>query len=257
MRTRCTAALSVEGLEPFLWRAPGARRRDLRDRAGDASRSLLGLNGAGKSTLFSLVTRLYGTQRGAIRIFGHDVDARSPARRCACSASCSSRARSISISRSCRTSPITRRCTASARARRARAPTRCWRGSALPTARSDKVRDLSGGQMRRVEIARALLHRAAAAAARRADRRPRHQVARRHPRPCAPAGAPRSASRVLWATHLIDEVDRRRRRDRAASGRRARARRRCRAYRRAGAQRHRRRLHAPDPDGRGRAGEAA
>ena len=38
---------------------------------------LLGLNGAGKSTLFSLITRLYGTQRGQIRIFGHDV-ARTP-----------------------------------------------------------------------------------------------------------------------------------------------------------------------------------
>ena len=34
---------------------------------------LLGLNGAGKSTLFSLITRLYGVQRGQIRIFGHDI----------------------------------------------------------------------------------------------------------------------------------------------------------------------------------------
>jgi ABC-2 type transport system ATP-binding protein len=34
---------------------------------------LLGLNGAGKSTLFSLVTRLYATRTGQIRIFGHDV----------------------------------------------------------------------------------------------------------------------------------------------------------------------------------------
>ena len=38
---------------------------------------LLGLNGAGKSALLSLVTRLFATQRGAIRIFGHDV-ARAP-----------------------------------------------------------------------------------------------------------------------------------------------------------------------------------
>jgi ABC-2 type transport system ATP-binding protein len=30
---------------------------------------LLGLNGAGESTRFSLVTRLYGTRRGSIRIF--------------------------------------------------------------------------------------------------------------------------------------------------------------------------------------------
>src|ERR1700752_1743878 len=34
---------------------------------------LLGLNGAGKTTLFSLVTRLFATQRGNIRVFGHDV----------------------------------------------------------------------------------------------------------------------------------------------------------------------------------------
>ncbi|TIR46761.1 MAG: ATP-binding cassette domain-containing protein, partial [Mesorhizobium sp.] len=34
---------------------------------------LLGLNGAGKTTLFSLISHLYDTRRGSIRIFGHDV----------------------------------------------------------------------------------------------------------------------------------------------------------------------------------------
>ena len=34
---------------------------------------LLGLNGAGKSTLFQLITRLFATRQGTIRIFGHDV----------------------------------------------------------------------------------------------------------------------------------------------------------------------------------------
>src|ERR1700750_586491 len=34
---------------------------------------LLGLNGAGKSTLFSLIVRLYGVQRGRIRILDHDI----------------------------------------------------------------------------------------------------------------------------------------------------------------------------------------
>src|SRR5215472_910596 len=34
---------------------------------------LLGLNGAGKTTLFSLVTRLFATRQGTIRIFGRDV----------------------------------------------------------------------------------------------------------------------------------------------------------------------------------------
>src|ERR1700722_17513540 len=34
---------------------------------------LLGLNGAGQSTLFSLITPLFATGRGHLRIFGHDV----------------------------------------------------------------------------------------------------------------------------------------------------------------------------------------
>lgn len=60
--------------------------------------ALLGLNGAGKSTLFSLITRLFGIQSGRVSIFGHDVS-KTPARRCGCSASYSSRARSISTYR--------------------------------------------------------------------------------------------------------------------------------------------------------------
>ena len=34
---------------------------------------LLGLNGAGKTTLFSLISNLYDTRQGSIRIFGHDI----------------------------------------------------------------------------------------------------------------------------------------------------------------------------------------
>jgi ABC-2 type transport system ATP-binding protein len=34
---------------------------------------LLGLNGAGKSTLFSVVTHLYVSRSGVVRIFGYDV----------------------------------------------------------------------------------------------------------------------------------------------------------------------------------------
>src|SRR5438270_3289150 len=69
-------ALSVQALSHFY----GARRALDRVTFAIAPASftvLLGLNGAGKSTLFSLVTRLFATQRGAIRIFGHDV-ARAP-----------------------------------------------------------------------------------------------------------------------------------------------------------------------------------
>ncbi|MBC6496875.1 MAG: ATP-binding cassette domain-containing protein [Alphaproteobacteria bacterium GM7ARS4] len=34
---------------------------------------LLGLNGAGKTTLFSLITHLYAVQTGRISVFGHDI----------------------------------------------------------------------------------------------------------------------------------------------------------------------------------------
>ena len=40
---------------------------------------LLGLNGAGKSTLFSIVTHLYASRTGSVRIFGHDVARQSGA----------------------------------------------------------------------------------------------------------------------------------------------------------------------------------
>ena len=40
--------------------------------------ALLGLNGAGKTTLFSLISHLYDTRRGSIRIFGHDVSRARP-----------------------------------------------------------------------------------------------------------------------------------------------------------------------------------
>src|ERR1043166_7441781 len=65
-------ALSVEGVSHSY-----GRRQALADVTFSIAHAtftvLLGLNGAGKSTLFSLVTRLYGTQRGSIRIFNHDV----------------------------------------------------------------------------------------------------------------------------------------------------------------------------------------
>ena len=35
---------------------------------------LLGLNGAGKTTLFSLITRLFHTRQGSIRVLGHRLD---------------------------------------------------------------------------------------------------------------------------------------------------------------------------------------
>src|SRR5437879_9133192 len=113
---------------------------------------LLGLNGAGKSTLFSLVTRLFATQRGAIRIFGHDV-ARAPGEALRI-LGVVFQARTLDLDLSVMQNltyhaalhGIGKR---EARARAADGLTRIG----LADRTHDKVRDLSGGQMRRVEIA--------------------------------------------------------------------------------------------------------
>src|ERR1700757_3923437 len=119
---------------------------------------LLGLNGAGKSTLFSLVTRLYAIQRGHIRVFGRDVEHAS-----------SEALRMIGVVFQPRTLDldlsVIQNLTYHAalhgigkRVARSRAEAALAR-VALSDRGQDKVRNLSGGQMRRIEIARALLHR--------------------------------------------------------------------------------------------------
>jgi ABC-2 type transport system ATP-binding protein len=165
---------------------------------------LLGLNGAGKSTLFSLITRLYAVQRGRIRIFGHDIGRAS-----------SEALRMIGIVFQPRTLDldlsVMQNLTYHAalhgigkREGRVRAAEVLAR-IALAERADDKVRTLSGGQMRRVEIARALLHR------------PRLLVL---DEPTVGLDIKSRADilghvrrlvvddrvSVLWATHLIDEV---------------------------------------------------
>ena len=119
---------------------------------------LLGLNGAGKSTLLSLVTRLFAARSGRIAIFGHDIAAQpGEALR---NIGVVFQARTLDLDLTVMQNMIYHAAlhgVGSAEARR--------RGEAvlqrvrLVERAGDKARNLSGGQMRRVEIARALLHR--------------------------------------------------------------------------------------------------
>src|SRR5262249_46844956 len=150
------------------------------------------------------VTRLFATQRGAIRIFGHDV-ARAPGEALRI-LGVVFQPRTLDLDLSVMQNLTYHAALHGIGKREARR--RAADGLArigLADRAHDKVRDLSGGQMRRVEIARALLHR------------PRLLVldeptvgldikARADILAHVRALVAQEGVCVLWATHLIDEV---------------------------------------------------
>jgi ABC-2 type transport system ATP-binding protein len=165
---------------------------------------LLGLNGAGKSTLFALITRLYDNVSGAIEILGEDVRRRPTAALQRLGVVFQSRTLDSDLT-------LTQNLVYHAalhgmggREARQRA------AHALETVGlADKanavVRTLSGGQARRVEIARALLHDPGLLLLDEAtvglDIGSRESVLK-----IVRSLAAKRGLGVLWATHLIDEV---------------------------------------------------
>ncbi len=120
-------------------------------------RVLLGLNGAGKTTLFSLITRLYDNASGSIRVFGQDV--RRQPQLALRQLGVVFQQRTLDLDLSVMQNLIYHGALHGippARARR-RAEEELER-LGLAARAGEKVRTLSGGQIRRVEIARALLH---------------------------------------------------------------------------------------------------
>src|SRR5262249_49795675 len=164
---------------------------------------LLGLNGAGKTTLFSLVTRLFATRQGSIRIFGHEVsEAPGEALRVL---GVVFQPRTLDLDLSVMQNLMFHAALHGIGARAARARAEGGREPIEMADRAnDKVRDLSGGQVRRVEIARALLHRPRLLVLDEPtvglDIKARAAILA-HVRALVPAGVA-----VLWATHLVDEI---------------------------------------------------
>lgn len=196
-------ALRVEGVSH--WYGARAALADVSFSVAPRSFTvLLGLNGAGKSTLFSLITRLYATRAGRIAIYGADI-ARSPGLALA-QLGVVFQSRALDADISVEQNLLYHAALHGIGGRDAR------HRAALSLARVDlsdrlreKVSKLSGGQVRRVEIARALLHRPRLLLLDEPtvglDVRARAAILK-HVR----ALIAEENVGVLWATHLIDEA---------------------------------------------------
>lgn len=167
--------------------------------------TLLGPNGAGKTTLLSLVTRLYNPQQGTIAVFGHDVRKESFA---------ALSMMGVVFQQRAIDPDLTARQNLSYHAALHGLPRKVARDriaaelerTTLTKDADRKIRTLSGGESRRIEIARALLHNPKLLLCDEAtvglDVRSRADI----------LSDVRSLVRdrgvaVLWATHLIDEVE--------------------------------------------------
>jgi ABC-2 type transport system ATP-binding protein len=197
------AALAIDGVSHSY----GARKAldSIRFKVPPASfTALLGLNGAGKSTLFSLITRLFGVQAGHIGVFGYDIG-RNPGealRRMGVVFQPRTLDLDLSVMQNLQYHAALHGIDRSAARRRAGDE---LARIGLADRSSIKVRNLSGGQMRRLEIARALLHRPRLLLLDEAtvglDVKARADILGHVRRLVAEQGIA-----VLWATHLFDEI---------------------------------------------------
>jgi len=199
-----TPALSVEGVSHSFGRVTALEAVSLVVPEGGFV-ALVGVNGAGKTTLFSLVTRLYDNVTGTIRICGHDLR-RTPGEALA-RIGVVFQSRAVDADLTVRQNLLyhgalhgmTRAET------EARTDTLLAR-LGLAQRLDDRVSALSGGQLRRVEIARALVHAPRLLLLDEAtvglDVQSRRDVVAAVRRLVAEDGVG-----VLWATHLFDEIE--------------------------------------------------
>jgi ABC-2 type transport system ATP-binding protein len=197
------AALAVRGVSHAY-----GQRKALQDVSLTVPQSrfvaLLGLNGAGKTTLFSLITRLYDTRQGSIDVLGHRV-AREPGEALRL-LGVVFQARTLDLDLSVMDNLLYHAALHGIGGREARRRADAvLREIELADRAQDSARNLSGGQMRRVEIARALLHQPRVLVLDEAT------VGLDVASKSAILSHVRSLVRergvaVLWATHLLDEV---------------------------------------------------
>ena len=197
-------ALEVAGLSHAF-----GERKVLRDVAFSvrpgAFTVLLGLNGAGKTTLFALITRLFHSGSGRISVFGHDIRHDSSAALARMGVVFQQSTLDLDLTVAQNMAYHAALHGIAARPARERAAVELER-TGLASRAKDRARLLSGGQRRRVELARALLHGPGLLLLDEPtvglDIESRRSLLAHVRALCAERGLG-----VLWATHLIDEAD--------------------------------------------------
>jgi ABC-2 type transport system ATP-binding protein len=172
--------------------------------AGGSFVALLGPNGAGKSTLFQLLTGLFHADAGEARVAGHSIrtDAVAALRHIGVVFQQGALDLDLSVERNLRFHADLHGLP------RALATERIASGCAalgIEAERGRATRELSGGNRRKVELVRALLHRPSVLLMDEAsvglDPQSRRELLAVLRRDVAERG-----SCVLWATHLVDEA---------------------------------------------------
>jgi ABC-2 type transport system ATP-binding protein len=166
---------------------------------------LLGLNGAGKTTLFALVTRLFHARAGSIRVFGYDIARDSSAALARMGVVFQQSTLDLDLTVAQNMDYHAALYGMAPRLGRERWTAELDRSGLLGRAK-DRARLLSGGQRRRVELARALVHNPGLLLLDEPtvglDIESRRGLLAHVRALCAERGLG-----VLWATHLIDEAD--------------------------------------------------
>ncbi len=197
------SALEIEGLSFAYGRKKALDDVSFSVNSGDCS-ILLGPNGAGKSTLFSLITRLYDSRHGSIRLCGFDIKKQSRKALSQLGVVFQQTTLDLDLTVMQNLRYHTALHGISRKLANQRIQEELERLHMFER-RKEKVRQLNGGHKRRVEIARALLHRPKLLLLDEPTVGldvPSRQGIVEH----VHALAADKDLAVLWATHLIDEI---------------------------------------------------
>lgn len=199
-----TAALDIKNVSHNFGDFTALDNVSLKISSGDFT-VLLGLNGAGKTTLYSLITRLYNNNSGSIDIYGFNVreNSTNALKNIGVVFQQPTLDLDLSVKENLQYHSALHGISSSEANKRIENEIGRIK---LEDKIKSKVRSLSGGQRRRVEIARSLLHKPKLLLLDEPtvglDIGSRQMILEHVKALCK-----KNNLAVLWATHLIDEID--------------------------------------------------